>query len=197
VLAFVLVSTYRIYVRQAVEIRWRTWLTEHLLDDWISPHACSQMEAVRADADNPDQRIAEDVRSYVASALGLALSLLAAVATLVGAHVANREDARAARLECRVSVPGLRARPHEALVVERHVGRRQSSGVRVAFSGYVQMRMRACRDPAITLLHRRLLELFGVRSDGFTNVTKESSWAREYRSLREFVPLPTSRSRSS
>jgi vitamin B12/bleomycin/antimicrobial peptide transport system ATP-binding/permease protein len=83
VLAFVLVSTYRIFVRQALEIRWRTWLTDELLRDWISPHACSQMENVRADADNPDQRIAEDVRSYVASALGLSLSLLAALATLV------------------------------------------------------------------------------------------------------------------
>jgi putative ATP-binding cassette transporter len=83
VLTFVLVSTYRIYVRQALEIRWRTWLTDHLLTDWISPHACCQMELVRAAADNPDQRIAEDVRNYVASALGLSLSLLAALATLV------------------------------------------------------------------------------------------------------------------
>jgi len=83
VLGFVAVSTFRIYIRQAVEIRWRTWLTQHLLEDWISPHACTQMETVRADADNPDQRIAEDVRSYVASALGLSLSLLAALATLV------------------------------------------------------------------------------------------------------------------
>jgi putative ATP-binding cassette transporter len=83
VLAFVLVSTYRIYVRQALEIRWRTWLTDHLLDEWISPHACTGMETVHAEADNPDQRIAEDVRNYVASALGLSLSLLAALATLV------------------------------------------------------------------------------------------------------------------
>jgi len=82
-LAFVLVSTYRIFVRQALEIRWRTWLTDHLLVEWISPHACSQMESVHAEADNPDQRIAEDVRNYVASALGLSLSLLAALATLV------------------------------------------------------------------------------------------------------------------
>jgi putative ATP-binding cassette transporter len=83
VLTFVLVSTYRIYVRQTLEIRWRAWLTNHLLEDWISPHACCQMELVGAHADNPDQRIAEDVRSYVASALGLSLSLLAALATLV------------------------------------------------------------------------------------------------------------------
>jgi vitamin B12/bleomycin/antimicrobial peptide transport system ATP-binding/permease protein len=83
VLGFVLVSTYRIYVRQVLEMRWRTWLTNHLLVDWISPHACSGMETVHAEADNPDQRIAEDVRNYVASALGLSLSLLAALATLV------------------------------------------------------------------------------------------------------------------
>jgi putative ATP-binding cassette transporter len=83
VLGFVLVSTYRIFVRQALEIRWRAWLTDRLLGAWIHPHASCQMELVTAAADNPDQRIAEDVRNYVASALGLSLSLLAAVATLV------------------------------------------------------------------------------------------------------------------
>jgi putative ATP-binding cassette transporter len=81
--AFVLVSTFRIYVRQVLEIRWRNWLTGHLLDQWISPHTCCQMEILREEADNPDQRIAEDARNYVASALGLSLSLLTAVATLV------------------------------------------------------------------------------------------------------------------
>ena len=35
------------------------------------------------EVDNPDQRIAEDVRDFVASALGLSLSLLAAMATLL------------------------------------------------------------------------------------------------------------------
>lgn len=83
VLGFVLVSAYRIYVRQTLEIRWRRWLTGHLIGKWMNPHACCQMELLSAEADNPDQRIAEDVRNYVASALGLSLSLLAAVATLV------------------------------------------------------------------------------------------------------------------
>ena len=82
-IGFVLVSTYRIFVRQALEVRWRRWLTGHLLEEWISPQACCQMELVHAAADNPDQRIAEDVRNFVASALGLSLSLLAAMATLV------------------------------------------------------------------------------------------------------------------
>jgi putative ATP-binding cassette transporter len=83
IVAFVAVSTYRIYVRQILEIRWRGWLTDHLLAQWMSRDASSQIEVLRAQADNPDQRIAEDVRSYVASALGLSLSLLAALATLI------------------------------------------------------------------------------------------------------------------
>jgi vitamin B12/bleomycin/antimicrobial peptide transport system ATP-binding/permease protein len=82
VIVFLLVSTYRIYVRQILEIRWRRWLTDHLLTEWIAPHACCQMELHGVQADNPDQRIAEDIRNFVASALGLSLSLLSALATL-------------------------------------------------------------------------------------------------------------------
>lgn len=78
----VAVSAYRIYVRQVLEIRWRRDLTAHYVNRWIGPRAYGQSQ-LHGDLDNPDQRIAEDVRDFVASALGLALSLLAAVATLV------------------------------------------------------------------------------------------------------------------
>ena len=78
----VVVSAYRIYVRQVLEVRWRRNLTEHYVSRWIGPHAYGQSQ-LHGDLDNPDQRIAEDIRDFVASALGLALSLLAAVATLV------------------------------------------------------------------------------------------------------------------
>jgi putative ATP-binding cassette transporter len=80
---FVLASTYRIYVRGALEIRWRRWLTGHFLQQWMSSQAYCQMELHRHMVDNPDQRISEDVREFVASALGLSLSLLSAVATFV------------------------------------------------------------------------------------------------------------------
>ncbi len=82
-LGFVLVSAYRIYVRQRLEIRWREWLTDYYLQQWINSQAYCQMELHRKMTDNPDQRIAEDVRNYVASALGLSLSLLSAIATLL------------------------------------------------------------------------------------------------------------------
>ena len=79
----VFASTYRTYLRQALEIRWRRQLTAHYLGRWMTAEAYCQAEIHRGEIDNPDQRIAEDVREFVASALGLSLSLLAAVATLV------------------------------------------------------------------------------------------------------------------
>jgi vitamin B12/bleomycin/antimicrobial peptide transport system ATP-binding/permease protein len=82
VLGFVVASAFRIYVRQIVEIRWRESLTAHFLGAWIGPNAYCQEKLHHNETDNPDQRIAEDVREYVASALGLSLSLLSAVVTL-------------------------------------------------------------------------------------------------------------------
>lgn len=82
-LAFVLVTAYRIYVRQKLEIRWRGWLTDHYLERWMATRAYYRMELHEKQTDNPDQRIAEDIHSYVTSALGLSLSLLSAVATIL------------------------------------------------------------------------------------------------------------------
>ncbi len=81
VMFFLFVSTWRIYVRQRVEMRWRCWLTADFLQEWMGARSCCQTEFIREGADNPDQRIAEDVRNYVASALGLSLSLLTALTT--------------------------------------------------------------------------------------------------------------------
>ena len=82
-LLVVFAAAYRIYVRGALEIRWRRNLTTYYTRRWIGPHAHVLEELHGTNVDNPDQRIQEDVRDFVASALGLALSLLAAVATLL------------------------------------------------------------------------------------------------------------------
>jgi vitamin B12/bleomycin/antimicrobial peptide transport system ATP-binding/permease protein len=81
--AFVLVSAYRIYLRQLLEIQWRRGVTTHYVDRWMNERAYAQVQLHPDEVDNPDQRIAEDVRDFAASALGLSLSLLAAAATLV------------------------------------------------------------------------------------------------------------------
>ena len=82
-LVVVFVSTYRIYVRNILQIRWREQLTDYFLGEWMGPHAYLHRELHHDETDNPDQRISQDVQSYVASALGLSLSFLSAIATLV------------------------------------------------------------------------------------------------------------------
>jgi putative ATP-binding cassette transporter len=80
---FVVVAAYRIYLRQLVEIRWRRGVTANYVDRWMNERAYSQVQLHRDEVDNPDQRIAEDVRDFAASALGLSLSLLGAMTTLI------------------------------------------------------------------------------------------------------------------
>jgi putative ATP-binding cassette transporter len=74
---------YQLYLNQMLQIRWRRWLTERYLGAWLTDTAYYRMQLVAGETDNPDQRISEDIQSYVASALGLSLSLLTAVATLI------------------------------------------------------------------------------------------------------------------
>jgi len=46
-------------------IRWRRWLTEHYIERWLGAHAHYGMALVGGGADNPDQRIAEDVNRFI------------------------------------------------------------------------------------------------------------------------------------
>lgn len=108
-LLFLIASTYRVYVRQVLEIRWRNDLTAVFVDRWMSPRAFGQTQ-LHPELDNPDQRIAEDVRDFVASALGLSLSFLGAVVTLVsfgGLLWALSSDWRIPIDGTEVQVPGL------------------------------------------------------------------------------------------
>jgi putative ATP-binding cassette transporter len=79
----VIVPVYSEWVQQLLRVRWRRWLTRYYLERWIGPEAYCQADLRSAQVDNPDVRIAEDVRDFVASALGLSLTLLQAIVTLV------------------------------------------------------------------------------------------------------------------
>lgn len=86
---FIIIAVYRFYLRQVLEMRWRTWMTKHYLDRWLSNKAFYQLELNRfakdtdAPPDNPDQRIAEDLNLFTSSTLGLSMGLLSSVITLV------------------------------------------------------------------------------------------------------------------
>jgi putative ATP-binding cassette transporter len=82
-LVWIITAVYRLYFLQMLQIEWRTWLTNHFLADWMKDQAHYRMQLLDRGTDNPDQRIAEDLRIFVEYTSDLALGLLSAVVTLV------------------------------------------------------------------------------------------------------------------
>ncbi len=76
------VAIYKVYLTQALEIRWRTWMTHQYMGQWLANQAYYRIEQTRS-ADNPDQRIAEDLKLLTIGSLTLSLGLLSSVVTLV------------------------------------------------------------------------------------------------------------------
>jgi putative ATP-binding cassette transporter len=71
------------YLRKMLEISWRRSLTDHALELWTSGKAHWHMANATGDrVDNPDQRIADDCRIFVASVLGEALDLISRIVGL-------------------------------------------------------------------------------------------------------------------
>lgn len=81
-LLLVVCTAYALYVQQALQIRWRDAMTHQLLDSWLVDRAYYRMAREGEPADNPDQRIAQDVDLFVDDTLTLSFGLLRAVAAL-------------------------------------------------------------------------------------------------------------------
>jgi putative ATP-binding cassette transporter len=79
---YILIAVYALYLRQALQIRWRRWMTRDCLDRWLGDRAYYRIALTDSGTDNPDQRIAEDVRLFVDETLVLGLGLLRSVVTL-------------------------------------------------------------------------------------------------------------------
>jgi putative ATP-binding cassette transporter len=81
--SYIVVAVYQLYLNQMLQIRWRRWLTERYLGEWLRDTAYYRMQLAGGETDNPDQRIAEDLRLFVTGTLGLAIGGMRAVVTLV------------------------------------------------------------------------------------------------------------------
>ena len=79
---YIVIAVYRIYLNQMLQIRWRRWLTEEYLKDWLADRNYYRMQLKGDGTDNPDQRIADDFRLFVDESLSLGLGFLNAVVTL-------------------------------------------------------------------------------------------------------------------
>ena len=98
--AFVLLNVYQLYLNQWLQIRWRRWLTSSYLDHWLEGANHYRMQLLGDAADNPDQRIAEDIRQFIELTLAIGLQLLNSCVTLMSFMVILWSLSAAAPLMC-------------------------------------------------------------------------------------------------
>src|SRR5689334_2576669 len=81
--ALIVVAVYQLYLRQILHIRWRAWLTDRFLNDWLGHQTYYRMQLDHTTTDNPDQRISDDIDRYTSVSLGLSIGLMNSVVTLL------------------------------------------------------------------------------------------------------------------
>ena len=82
VAVFIVIAVYQLYLNQWLQIRWRRWMTQQYLSHWLDGSNHYRMQLLGDAADNPDQRIAEDINLFIEKGLYLGLGLLNSVVTL-------------------------------------------------------------------------------------------------------------------
>jgi putative ATP-binding cassette transporter len=80
---YIVLAVYQLYLNQWLQIRWRRWMTRHYLDHWLAGANHYRMQLLGDAADNPDQRIAEDINMFIDRTLAISVGLLSAIVTLV------------------------------------------------------------------------------------------------------------------
>ena len=73
---------YQIYLNQWLQIRWRRWMTQTYLRQWLNAANHYRMQLLGDAADNPDQRIADDLRMFVEYTLTIVTGLLNSIVSL-------------------------------------------------------------------------------------------------------------------
>jgi vitamin B12/bleomycin/antimicrobial peptide transport system ATP-binding/permease protein len=81
--AFIVLAVYQLYLNQWLQIRWRRWMTQQYLDHWLGGGNHYRMQLLGDAADNPDQRIAEDINLFIERTVSISVGLLSAIVTLL------------------------------------------------------------------------------------------------------------------
>ncbi len=81
--SYIVLAVYQLYLNQWLQIRWRRWLTHHYLGEWLTDANHYRMQLLGDAADNPDQRLTDDVKMFVEKTLDIGVSLLSSIVTLV------------------------------------------------------------------------------------------------------------------
>jgi vitamin B12/bleomycin/antimicrobial peptide transport system ATP-binding/permease protein len=79
---YTVIAVYQLYLNQWLQIRWRQWMTKHYLGEWLHQANHYRMQLQGDAADNPDQRVTDDVKLFVDRTLNIGVGLLSSIVTL-------------------------------------------------------------------------------------------------------------------
>jgi len=79
---FTVLAVYQTYLNQWLQIRWRRWMTQTYLRQWLNTANHYRMQLVGDAADNPDQRIADDLQMFVQQTLAIGIGILSSIVSL-------------------------------------------------------------------------------------------------------------------
>ncbi|ESA34624.1 abc transporter domain-containing protein [Leptolyngbya sp. Heron Island J] len=71
------------YLRDRLGLAWRRWLTTHFVERYFADRAFYQINQFNPDIDNPDQRIAEDVKNFTQESLTLVLVIVGSLLEVI------------------------------------------------------------------------------------------------------------------
>lgn len=77
----IIVAMYTFYLQQIIALRWRKWLSEVFIDDWLHDKKYYLSELKDEKTDNPDQRVSEDIKIFIEKALKFSIGILNAALT--------------------------------------------------------------------------------------------------------------------
>jgi putative ATP-binding cassette transporter len=80
---YIVLFVYGVYLQQMLQIRWRRWMTNVYLHEWLADKTYYRLQLTGDGTDNPDQRIAEDLNFFPSQTLNLSLGLLTNVVQAV------------------------------------------------------------------------------------------------------------------
>ena len=82
----IVLAVYSVYLNQLLQIRWRRWLTRQFLTEWLADRAYYNIsltaDRAAVGTDNPDQRVAEDLRDFTDQIADPELGLLSNIVSL-------------------------------------------------------------------------------------------------------------------
>lgn len=83
-LVMMAVAAQQIYLRMALQVNWRAWVTMRLIDRWLARSRHYLLPYFDGDSDNPDYRVAEDVRVVTEAAVDFSMAIVNGLLLLVG-----------------------------------------------------------------------------------------------------------------